>query len=132
VGRAFSQAAELCRHRGLVVILSDLFDDLDTMMQGIERLRFQKHEVLLFHLWDPLERDLPLEGHYRFRDLETGEELLTQAEGVRKEYLAAVQKWRNQLEVECRNRAVDRVELTTAEPLEQALLDYLVKRAKAM
>jgi uncharacterized protein (DUF58 family) len=131
-GRAFSQAAELCRHRGLVIVFSDLFDDIDALMQGIERLRFHKHEVLLFHLWDPWERDLPLEGHFKFRDLETGEELLTQAEGVRQDYLAAVKKWRDQLEVECRNRAVDRVELTTAEPLEQALLDYLVKRARTM
>ncbi|HEX5106765.1 MAG TPA: DUF58 domain-containing protein, partial [Pirellulaceae bacterium] len=41
--RALPQAAELCNHRGIVVILSDLFDDLDAIMKGIERLRFQKH-----------------------------------------------------------------------------------------
>jgi uncharacterized protein (DUF58 family) len=130
-GRAFQQAAELCKHRGIVVIFSDLFDDLDGLMKAVERLRFRNHEVIVFHLWDPWERHLPLEGHYRFHDMETGEVLVTQAEGVRDQYLAEVQAWRDQLDVECRNRAIDRVELCTDELLEGALLDYLVRRAKA-
>ena len=50
---------------------------------GLAWPRFQGHEVIVFHLWDPWERDLPLEGHYRFHDLETDEMLLTQAESVR-------------------------------------------------
>ena len=129
--RALQQAAELCKHRGIVVVLSDLFDDIDAIMQGIEQLRFRNHEVILFHLWDKWERDLPLEGHCRFHDLETGESLLTQADGVRDSYLKEVRRWCGELEAQCRNRSVDRVELTTDEPLDQALLDYLVKRAKS-
>jgi uncharacterized protein (DUF58 family) len=130
--RAFQQAAEMCNHRGIVVILSDLFDDIEALMQAIERLRFKKHEVIVFHIWDPWERDLPLEGHCWFHDLETGEVLLTQAEGVRDSYQAAVRQWREELEVQCRNRSVDRVELKTDEPLDQALLDYLVRRERTM
>ena len=130
--RAFQQAAELCNHRGIVVILSDLFDDIDALMKAVERLRFQKHEVIVFHIWDPWERDLPLEGHFWFHDLETGETLLTQAESVRDSYRGAVRQWREELESQCRNRAVDRVELTTDQPLDQALLDYLVRREKTM
>jgi uncharacterized protein (DUF58 family) len=130
--RAFSQAAELCSHRGIVVVLSDLFDDTSAIMKGFDRLRFAKHEVVLFHLWDPWERDLPLEGHYKFHDIETGEVLLTQAEGIRDGYLAEVGKWRSGIESLCRNRSVDRVELTTDDPLDQALLDYLVRRAKSL
>ena len=129
--RSLNQAAELFRRRGMVVIISDLFDDVDEIMKGIEHLRFQNHEVLIFQILDPWERDLPLEGNIRFRDLETGEELTTQAEGVRENYLAAMNEWRDSLEKDCRNRSVDRVELTTDDPLDQALLDYLVKRAKS-
>jgi uncharacterized protein (DUF58 family) len=129
--RAFPQAAELCTHRGIVVVLSDLFDDMEAIMKGLDRLRFHKHEVILFHLWDPWERDLPLEGHCKFHDIETGEVLLTQAEGIRAGYLAEVKKWRNEVETVCRNRSVDRIELTTDDPLDQALLDYLVRRAKS-
>jgi uncharacterized protein (DUF58 family) len=130
--RALQQAAELCRHRGMVVIISDLFDDIEAIVHGLEHLRFRNHEVVLFHLWDPWERDLPLDGNIRFHDLETGAELSTRVEGIRDAYREAVAEWRGRIETECRNRAVDRVELTTADPLDQALLDYLVRRSKAM
>jgi uncharacterized protein (DUF58 family) len=128
--RALQQSAELCRHRGMVVIISDLFDDIPAIVRGLEHLRFRNHEVVVFQLWDPWERDLPLDGHVRFRDLETGVELATRVEGIRDAYRDAVADWQVQLEQECRNRAVDRVELTTDDPLDQALLDYLVKRAR--
>ncbi|MBI3866778.1 MAG: DUF58 domain-containing protein [Planctomycetia bacterium] len=130
-GRALHQAAELARHRGMVVVISDLFDDLTRIMDGLDHLRFMNHEVLLFHVFDPYERDLPLEGNIRFHDLETGEELMTHAEGVRESYLAAMTQWRGEVERECRNRAIDRIELTTDDPLDEALLDYFVKRSKS-
>jgi uncharacterized protein (DUF58 family) len=130
-GRALHQAAELARHRGMVVVISDLFDDLTGIMDGLDHLRFSNHEILLFHIFDPYERDLPLEGNIRFRDLETGEELTTHAEGVRESYLAAMGQWRDDVERECRNRAIDRIELTTDDPLDEALLDYFVKRSKS-
>jgi hypothetical protein len=63
--------------------------------------------------------------------METGEELTTHAEGVRECYLAAMNQWRDEVERECRNRAIDRIELTTDDPLDEALLDYFVKRSKS-
>lgn len=129
-GRALQQAAELARHRGLVVLISDLFDDLPALVQGLEHLRFKNHEVLLFHLWDPWERRLPLEGNIRFCDLETGEEISAQAEGVRDAYHRRVDRFCEDVEQECLNRGIERIELCTDEPLDKALLDYLVQRAK--
>lgn len=130
--RALQQSAELCRHRGMVVVISDMFDDLDAIVRGLEHLRFRNHEVVLFHLWDPWERDLPLEGNIRFHDLETGQEISTRVEGIRDAYRAAVTDWRERLETECRNRSIDRIELTTDTPLDEALLDYLVRRSRVM
>ena len=129
--RALHQAAELASHRGMVVVISDLFDDVDGIMNGIEHMQFQNHEVLVFHILDPWERDLPLEGNIRFHDLETGEEVTTQAESIREQYLKAIDTWRSELDREFLNRSVDRIELTTDDPLDQALLDYLVRRAKS-
>jgi uncharacterized protein (DUF58 family) len=128
--RALHPAAELARHRGMVVIISDLFDDLDAIVNGIEHLRFRRHEVVLFHILDPWERDLPIDGNIRFRDMETGDEITTRTEGIRDEYLTAIGQWRTSLDAECRNRSVDRVELTTDDPLDQALLNYLVRRTR--
>ena len=128
--RALHQAAEFARRRGMVVLLSDLFGDLATIVGGLDHLRYNNHEVIIWHIMDPYERDLSVDGHIRFRDLESGETLTTQAEGIRQAYRRAVDEWRQALEVECRKRAIDRIELTTEDPPDQALLDYLVKRAK--
>ena len=128
-GRALQQCAELARHRGICIVISDLFDDTDSLMTAIELMRFRNHEVIVFHVLDRWERDLPLEGNVRFQDLETSLELTTHADGIRDKYIRAVTEWRQQLDVEFRNRSVERVELVTDEPLDKALLDYLVKRA---
>ena len=66
----------------------------------------------------------------RFVDMETGEEIVTRTEGIREDYLSAVQEWRDTVDEECLNRNVDRVELTTEDPLDKALVDYLVRRSK--
>jgi len=128
--KALHQAAGLCRRRGLVIVISDLFGEPEAIAGGLDHLRFLNHEVILFHLMDPSERDLAMEGNIRFRDMETGETLTTQAEGVREAYLKAVNDWREALEVECRKRAIDRVELVTTDPPDGAILDYLIKRSK--
>jgi len=129
--RALHQAAELANRRGMVVIISDLFDDVAAIVDGLEHLRYRNHEVLIFHVLDPWERDLPLSGSIRFHDLETGREIVAQAEGIQQAYRKAFRQWCVQIDTECRRRGIDRVELTTADPLDQGLLDYLVKRSKS-
>jgi uncharacterized protein (DUF58 family) len=127
--RAIHQAAELCRKRGLVAVISDCFDEIPRLMDGLDHLLFLNHEVVLFQVLDPWERDLPLEGNVRFRDLETGETLTTLSEAIRDGYRQAVQQWLGQLDRECVSRGIDRIELTTNDPLDRALLDYFVRRS---
>ncbi len=129
--KALHQAAELANRRGVVVIISDLFDDVSAIVEGLEHLRYRNHEVLIFHILDPWERDLPLDGNIRFHDLETGEEIIAQADGIQHAYRRAFNDWREEIDAECQSRGIDRVELTTADSLEQGLLDYLVKRSKS-
>jgi uncharacterized protein (DUF58 family) len=128
--RALHQAAEFATRRGMVVVLGDLFGDLPAIVRGLDHLRYRNHEVIVFHIMDPWERDLSVDGQIRFRDLESGETLTTRAEAVREAYLEAVEAWRQEIELECRRRAIDRIELTTQDPPDQALLEYLVKRAR--
>lgn len=129
-GRAIHQAAEMCRQRGVVAVISDCFDEIPRLMDGFDHLLFLNHEVVLFQVLDPWERDLPLEGNVRFRDLETGETLTTLSEGIRDGYRQAVRQWLTELDRECVSRGVDRIELTTDEPLDQALVDYFVRRSR--
>jgi uncharacterized protein (DUF58 family) len=129
-GKAIHQAAELCRKRGMVAVISDCFDDVPRVMDALDHLLFLNHEVVLFQVLDPWERDLPLEGNVRFRDLETGETLTTLSEGVRDGYRTAMREWLNELDRECQSRGIDRVELTTNDALDRALLDYLARRSR--
>lgn len=128
--RALHQAAELCTHRGMVAIISDFFDEMPALVRGFDQLRYRQHEVLAFQVWDPWERQLPLDGNICFTDLETREEITTHAEGVREKYLAAVNEWREELHRACLNRGIDHIECTTDDPLDGALVDYLVRRSK--
>ena len=124
------ETAELMPRRGLIVLISDLFYDTAEIFSALDHFRFLGHDVLIFQILDPLERHLPLEGAIRFQDLETGKELLTQTQDIRASYEAVVGRWLTELEEGCRVREVERVELTTDEPLDRALYEYLGRRAE--
>ncbi len=91
--RALHEAAELATRRGMVVLFGDLFGDLPAIVGGLDHLRYYNHEVIVFQILDPWERDLSVDGQIRFRDLESGETLTTQAEGIREAYRQAVEDW---------------------------------------
>jgi uncharacterized protein (DUF58 family) len=124
------EAAELMPRRGMVVLLSDLFYETEEVFAALDHLRFLGHDVLVFHILDPLERRLPLEGAIRFHDLETGEELVAQAEDIRPAYEAQIARWLDDLARGCRSRDVECVALTTDEPLDHGLYDYLARRSQ--
>jgi uncharacterized protein (DUF58 family) len=124
------EVAELMPRRGLVVLISDLFFEPDEVFSGLDHIRFHGHDLLVFHLLDPVEHHLPLEGQIRFRDLETGEELTTQVDEIRSAYESAITAWQTALDEGCRAREIDRATVTTEEPLERALYDYLTRRAQ--
>jgi uncharacterized protein (DUF58 family) len=128
--KALHPAAELARQRGLVVIVSDFFDDPAAILSGIDHFRFRGHEVVAFQVLDPWELELPEDGFARFRDLETGAEIPARAEAVRVAYAMEVNRWRDDLRRELERRSVDFVELSTRDRLDGALVSYLHARSK--
>lgn len=128
--RALQRAVELASHRGIVIIISDLLDDLDAIVSAIDKLRFRKHEVILFHVLDPWELDLPDDATLRFWDMESGQHVVTRTEAIRDEYRQAVEEWREAINQECWNRSIDRIELTTQDRLDTALVGYLARRSR--
>lgn len=127
---AFREASKLMRSRGLVVVLSDLYDDVDGMFRGLDEIKFRQHEVLLFHVVDPWERRLPPDETLRFRDLESGAELIADSGAVRQDYVRAIVAWEAAIEDRCRQRSIERVPLATDESLHAALVGYLIQRAE--
>jgi uncharacterized protein (DUF58 family) len=124
------EIAELMPRRGLVVLVSDLFFPVEDVFSGLDHLLFRGHDLIIFHLLDPLEHGLGVAGQVRFHDLETGEELTTQTDEIRPLYEKALLDWQAKLDEGLRGRSVDRVLLTTDRPLEQALFEYLTRRSQ--
>ncbi len=116
--------------RGLVILCSDLLVDPESTQLALQFLRHRGHEVLVFHLLDPGEKELPGERDARFVDPETGEELPVSVADLRSEYREAVeralQEWRQQLVP----HGIDYTIIETDQPMVHALRTYLRKRGK--
>jgi uncharacterized protein (DUF58 family) len=127
--RILHEVAELMPRRGIVVLVSDLFYEPGELFSALDHFHFQGHDVIIFQILDPLERLLPEGGSVRFQDLETGRELVTQADEIRPAYQKVVESWLSELDKGCRNRELDRVMLTTDESLVAVLHTYFARRA---
>lgn len=128
LGKSLEQAASLARHRGVVIILSDLIDEPREIARGLQQLKHRGHEVVVLHVLDPWERRLPTEGRVRFVDLENHAEVTTDIESVHAAYARRVDAWCGELDAACLHQSVDRVEMLTDTAPTQALVDYLVRR----
>jgi uncharacterized protein (DUF58 family) len=128
IGPLLQQVAERVRRRGLVFIISDVFDDVDAFLKGMQHLRFQGHEVTVFHILHPDEMNFPFTGNVRFEGLEVPEELKTRPHLIRPSYMRAVQDYLRELQKGCEMYHCDYVRMDTSHPLEVALPQYLVRR----
>ncbi len=127
---ALRDLAVRLRRRGLVVLLSDLLVDPDTTRSALRFLRHQGHEVLVFHLIDPGERELPAAAEARFFDPETDQELQVTVADVREEYRQALSGALAEWERSLRPHGIDYVVLDTDQPLSRPLRAYLRKRER--
>jgi uncharacterized protein (DUF58 family) len=122
-----SEAARWKR-RGLVVLISDLYDRREELIEVCATLRRVGHEVIIFHLLDHAEKFMEHAGTHEFRDLETGERLLVDADRVRRSYLESMKEMLLFFRREFARVGADYAELDTAEPLDKALAVYLLRR----
>ncbi len=122
--------AEKIKRRGLVIILSDFFDNPIQILNALKHFRHKKHEVIVFHVLDPRERDFKLGNAANFKDMETGELMLTQPYQIQISYQKAVQDFVNYIKKECLNHQIDYNLLDTSVSYDHALTSYLVKRKK--
>jgi uncharacterized protein (DUF58 family) len=129
LGPVLHEIAGRARRRGLVMLFSDLFDDVPAIVAGLQHLRYDRHEVVVFHVLDPAEEDFPFEDATLFRGLELPAELLTDPRGLREGYLSELRAFRDELQRGCRGLNIDLVPLRTDQSLGVALARYLALRA---
>jgi uncharacterized protein (DUF58 family) len=118
------------RRRGLVVLLSDLLVARPETLTALKFLRHHGHEVLVFHLVDPGERELPAASEARFYDPETEDELLVSVADIRSEYREAVREALAEWERDLRPHGVEYQVVDTDAPMALALRAYLRKRER--
>ncbi|MEO8209528.1 MAG: DUF58 domain-containing protein [bacterium] len=130
--KCLNQIADKVKRRGLVIILSDLFDEQKEVMNALKHFRYNKNEVILFQILDPIELTF-LEGNaVTLKDMETNEEMYSQPFAMQKAYQETIKEFINNYKIECRKNNIDFVTLSTATPFDKALLSYLNKRKRLM
>lgn len=130
VGTALHEMAERIKRRGLVIVMSDLLDDAETIISGLKHFRYNHHEVIVFHILDPRERDFAFGGEAVFKDMETGEELSTMPFQIKKDFARQVGAFAEQVGAACRQANIDYHPIDTGMPFDKALYAFLSKRER--
>lgn len=123
------ELAERFRQRGLILLISDLLTDINALIEGLRRFRYQGHEVIVMHVLDRDELEFPFTDHTLFEGLEDLDvELLTDPQSLRSSYLRAVNEFVSTVRRSCVDHQMDYVLLSTADPLDRALTGFLSRR----
>jgi uncharacterized protein (DUF58 family) len=127
IADALGRAASILKRRGVVIVVSDLYDD-EAAIGQLRRLSRMGHDVIAVHTLAREELTLDVGGAAEFVDLESGRRLMVQPSTVRDSYTAAFREWLSTIERELGRDGIDYVRLTTADPIEPALRRFLVGR----
>lgn len=123
--------AQRLKRRGLVILISDFFDDAASILKAIGVLRKKGHEVIAMQLWDRDELEFPFGQWSRFENLENAEDsLLLDPAAVRQRYLEVLKTFQGQLKEGFRKHQVDYLSLPTDESHAAALRSYLALRMR--
>ncbi|UCH63045.1 MAG: DUF58 domain-containing protein [Fidelibacterota bacterium] len=124
------QLAKSIVKRGLIILISDLFDDPDQVIMSLKHFRHKHHEVIVFHILDPQELEFAFSSRTRFRDLETGQMITTEPWHIQKAYNQQMRQFIEAYRTRCRQQNIDYLQITTDKPLDLALSEYLLKRRR--
>jgi|TARA_B100001059_G_scaffold135839_1_gene136125 uncharacterized protein (DUF58 family) len=132
IAKQLNDIALQIKRRSFVILISDLFSDVGDIMRGLQRLRYGGHNVIVFHTLDPHELKFPFKGTWQFDGLEGEEELITQPERIREDYLTNLNAYLGQLQSGCIGSGVDYTLVETSRPLDSLLSEFLETRSLNM
>jgi uncharacterized protein (DUF58 family) len=127
-GPIFHELAQRLTKRGIVIVLSDFFDDLPSLAAGLKHFRHRRHDVVLVQVLDAAEVDFPFRGPTEFKGLEDLPEIQADPQAVRRAYLHELNAFQRSLEQKCREQRIDYFLVRTDQPLDAALTQVLVAR----
>jgi uncharacterized protein (DUF58 family) len=130
ISRPLHDLAEGLRRRGLIVLISDLIDDPESVLSALQHFRFLGHDVIVFHVMDNAELTFPFDSLTEFTDLETAQKAMITPEGMRPVYMEQIGRFLTACEKGCAAIRADYRLFDTTKPLELALSEYLYRRSR--
>jgi uncharacterized protein (DUF58 family) len=130
-GRLAPPMKKLAEHyarRGVLVIVSDFYEEPQAVLEAIAPLRFRGHDIIVFHVLDPAEIEFNYDQASAFEDIESGEQIPVVPEALAEQYRALIREHSEALRSKFSELRVDYALLNTATPLDQALFTYLSMR----
>lgn len=127
---ALKSVAEKLNKRGLVVIISDFFDELESTLNALKHFAYKKNDVIVFQILDPMERNFAFQKDSIFKDLETGDEITTQPYQIQKAYKESMLEFTNSIKRECLNSNFDYHLIDTSINFDKALYSFIQKRSR--
>ncbi|HUE88515.1 MAG TPA: DUF58 domain-containing protein [Vicinamibacterales bacterium] len=127
-GVPIRKLAEHFGRRGIVVVISDFYEEPDEVLDAVSLIRFRGNDVILFHVLDPAEIDFSFEDASSFEDLESGEQLPVVPDALRAQYRAMIREHIDALTTKAAAQRVDYNLLNTSAPLDYALFNYMAIR----
>ncbi|CAN5545980.1 DUF58 domain-containing protein [soil metagenome] len=129
--RSLAEIAEKVKRRGMVIVISDLFDDQKEVLKALRHFKHKKNEVIVFQVLDPLEISF-LEGNpVTLMDVETKEELYSQPAAIQKAYRESIKEFTDTYRKEFKKNDIDYQLISTDNPFDKSLYNYLLKRKRA-
>jgi uncharacterized protein (DUF58 family) len=125
---SLDRIAHIVTRAGIIVLVTDCYDDPEVIARGVATLRARRHDVIVFHLLDPAERDLPGNIAATYEDLESGARIPLKPDELRPRYQALVKAHRAELRERLTGAGVDYVPVDIDQPLDAALYAYLDAR----
>jgi len=130
ISLSLSDLGKYIRRRGLIILISDLFEEPAEVVKILKYFRYKKNEVIVFQLLDPVEKKLPEGEAYLFENLENREKISAEPQLIREEYTRLMNNFLSNYRLNFRKSDIDYSLFTTDTPLDYALGSYLAKRAK--
>ena len=126
----FHRTAEMLNRRGIVVVISDLYDEPHRLNNALEHLRFRGNEVIVFHVMDRQEIEFDFTEPLVLEDAETHEQMHILPDVLKEDYLRVVKAHIQSLKEGAAGNGIDYVPLNTSQPLDRALFSYLARRSE--
>jgi uncharacterized protein (DUF58 family) len=130
VGAVLHEAAERTKRRGLIIVISDLIDNEESIASGLGHFRHNNHEVIVFHTMDPAELEFPYDRLTRFKDMEGAGRVVANPKSLRRRYLSRIKQFTDTVKRDCFERRISYELCNTSQPYDKFLAAYLDKRSR--